>query len=64
MEKFRRVPVERVKEFWDARPCNIRHSPKPVGTRVFPLDASASVSLVRAPFRLAYLRDGNNAVKG
>jgi 2-polyprenyl-3-methyl-5-hydroxy-6-metoxy-1,4-benzoquinol methylase len=35
VEKFRRVPVERVKEFWDARPCNIRHSPKPVGTREY-----------------------------
>jgi 2-polyprenyl-3-methyl-5-hydroxy-6-metoxy-1,4-benzoquinol methylase len=35
MEKFRRVPVERVKEFWDRRPCNIRHSPKPVGTREY-----------------------------
>jgi 2-polyprenyl-3-methyl-5-hydroxy-6-metoxy-1,4-benzoquinol methylase len=35
MEKFRRVPAERVKEFWDRRPCNIRHSPKPVGTREY-----------------------------
>ncbi|MDT7896455.1 MAG: hypothetical protein YPKNTGVA_000264 [Candidatus Fervidibacter sp.] len=35
MEKFRRVPIERVKEFWDRRPCNIRHSPKPVGTREY-----------------------------
>lgn len=25
--------IERVKEFWDQRPCNIRHSPKSVGTR-------------------------------
>jgi hypothetical protein len=58
MTWFRHMPIEKVKEFWDRRPCNIRHSPKPVGTRVFPLDASASVSLVRAPFRLAYLRDG------
>jgi SAM-dependent methyltransferase len=23
--------IERVREFWDSRPCNIRHSPKPVG---------------------------------
>jgi 2-polyprenyl-3-methyl-5-hydroxy-6-metoxy-1,4-benzoquinol methylase len=35
VEKFRRVPVERVKEFWDARPYNIRHSPKPIGTREY-----------------------------
>lgn len=25
--------IERVREYWDQRPCNIRHSPKPVGTR-------------------------------
>jgi 2-polyprenyl-3-methyl-5-hydroxy-6-metoxy-1,4-benzoquinol methylase len=35
LEKFRHVPIERVKEFWDRRPCNIRHSPKPVGTREY-----------------------------
>jgi len=29
------VPIERVREFWDRRPCNIRHSPKPVGTREY-----------------------------
>jgi SAM-dependent methyltransferase len=27
--------IERVREFWDRRPCNIRHSPKPVGTREY-----------------------------
>lgn len=30
---FSEVSVEQVKTFWDRRPCNIRHSPKPVGTR-------------------------------
>ena len=24
--------IEQVREFWDSRPCNIRHSPKMVGT--------------------------------
>ena len=24
-----------VQRYWDARPCNIRHSPKPVGTREY-----------------------------
>jgi len=33
MTWFRHIPIEKVKEFWDRRPCNIRHSPKPVGTR-------------------------------
>jgi SAM-dependent methyltransferase len=25
--------IEQVREYWNNRPCNIRHSPKPVGTR-------------------------------
>jgi SAM-dependent methyltransferase len=25
--------LQEVKEYWDRRPCNIRHSPKPIGTR-------------------------------
>lgn len=27
--------VQDVKRYWDRRPCNIRHSPKPVGTREY-----------------------------
>lgn len=27
--------IEQVREFWDRRPCNIRHSPKSVGTREY-----------------------------
>lgn len=27
--------LERVREYWDSRPCNIRHSPLPVGTREY-----------------------------
>jgi ubiquinone/menaquinone biosynthesis C-methylase UbiE len=30
---FDSVPVERVQAYWDARPCNLRHSQKPVGSR-------------------------------
>src|SRR5215467_2066614 len=29
------VPIESVREFWNAHPCNIRHSPQPVGTRQY-----------------------------
>lgn len=29
------VSVQTVKEFWDRRPCNIRHSLKPVGTKEY-----------------------------
>ncbi len=26
------INIQRVKEYWDRQPCNIRHSPKPIGT--------------------------------
>ena len=29
---FSSVPIEKVKEFWNRRPCNVRHSTKPIGT--------------------------------
>jgi SAM-dependent methyltransferase len=29
------VSVDTVQAYWDARPCNIRHSPKPVGTKEY-----------------------------
>ncbi len=32
---FEDVPVARVQSYWNARPCNIRHSPKEVGTREY-----------------------------
>ncbi len=35
MVSFSQVPIERVQSFWDRRPCNIRHSPRPVGTKEY-----------------------------
>jgi ubiquinone/menaquinone biosynthesis C-methylase UbiE len=32
---FESVPVSKVREYWNRRPCNIRHSAAPVGTRQF-----------------------------
>jgi len=32
---FQDTPIEVVEGFWDERPCNIRHSPQPVGTRKY-----------------------------
>lgn len=32
---FQGIPITKVNEYWNARPCNIRHSPKPVGTREY-----------------------------
>ena len=27
--------IDDVKKFWDSRPCNIKHSDKPLGTREY-----------------------------
>jgi len=32
---FGAVPIDRVRDYWNARPCNIRHSPRAVGTREY-----------------------------
>jgi 2-polyprenyl-3-methyl-5-hydroxy-6-metoxy-1,4-benzoquinol methylase len=32
---FQQTPLGKVQEYWNSRPCNIRHSPKPVGTREY-----------------------------
>ncbi len=34
-QTFANVPIDRVREFWNALPCNIRHSTKSVGTREY-----------------------------
>jgi 2-polyprenyl-3-methyl-5-hydroxy-6-metoxy-1,4-benzoquinol methylase len=33
--QFRDVPIRTVQQYWNERPCNIRHSPKPVGEREY-----------------------------
>jgi len=35
MSEFSQITVEEVRNYWDRRPCNLRHSPKPVGTREY-----------------------------
>jgi 2-polyprenyl-3-methyl-5-hydroxy-6-metoxy-1,4-benzoquinol methylase len=32
---FQETSIQQVRAYWNARPCNIRHSPKPVGTREY-----------------------------
>jgi SAM-dependent methyltransferase len=34
-ESFAEVSIDRVRQYWNTRPCNIRHSLKPVGTREY-----------------------------
>jgi SAM-dependent methyltransferase len=34
-ESFAGVPIDAVRAFWNTRPCNIRHSPKQIGTREY-----------------------------
>jgi 2-polyprenyl-3-methyl-5-hydroxy-6-metoxy-1,4-benzoquinol methylase len=33
--RFEEVGIERVRDYWNERPCNIRHSTSPVGTRQY-----------------------------
>ncbi|MGB6199381.1 MAG: methyltransferase domain-containing protein [Candidatus Acidiferrales bacterium] len=33
--EFEEIAITRVKDYWDTRPCNIRHSPQPVGTKEY-----------------------------
>jgi SAM-dependent methyltransferase len=33
--KSKTVPIETVKAYWDARPCNVRHSTQPAGTKEY-----------------------------
>lgn len=35
MRDFEVVPIDAVRDFWNRRPCNIRHSPKAVGSREY-----------------------------
>ena len=32
---FSEVSVDHVREYWNKRPCNIRHSPSEIGTRQY-----------------------------
>ncbi len=34
-ESFSDVPVDAVRNYWNARPCNIRHSQRPLGTKEY-----------------------------
>ncbi|MEM6552767.1 MAG: class I SAM-dependent methyltransferase [Planctomycetota bacterium] len=35
MSVFSQTPIAAVADYWNRRPCNIRHSPEPVGTRAY-----------------------------
>jgi SAM-dependent methyltransferase len=32
---FSATSIERVREYWNSRPCNLRHSPEPIGSRQY-----------------------------
>src|ERR1700674_3920009 len=32
---FQEVPIAKVSDYWNSRPCNIAHSPQPVGSREY-----------------------------
>lgn len=35
MESFAETPIQRVQEYWNSRPCNIRHSTAEIGTKQY-----------------------------
>jgi len=35
MPDFSHATIDEVRQYWDRRPCNLRHSPQPVGTRAY-----------------------------
>ena len=35
MEAFQQISINEVRAYWDRRPCNIRHSPAPIGTQEY-----------------------------
>ena len=45
---FEETPIERVQGYWNARPCNIRHSPKLVGTEEYFNEVEARKYLVES----------------
>ena len=61
MSTVKRGSIEEVREFWNARPCNIRHSTEPVGTLQFFQQVSDKKFKVES-HKLAFLN--LEAVKG
>ena len=41
MSTFRKVPIKTVKDYWDRRPCNVRHSLKPYTTLAYSQEVTA-----------------------
>ncbi len=45
---FQDIPIAKVSDYWNSRPCNIRHSPKPVGSREYFDEVEARKYLVES----------------
>lgn len=45
---FQDTPIAKVRDYWNARPCNIRHSPRPVGSREYFDEVEARKYLVES----------------
>ena len=45
---FQDIPITKVSEYWNSRPCNIRHSPKPVGSAEYFDEVEARKYLVES----------------
>src|SRR5215467_8231678 len=51
MQPFDHVSIEQVRDFWDRRPCNIRHSPRSIGTKEYFDEVEARKYFVEAHIR-------------
>jgi SAM-dependent methyltransferase len=47
-DAFATIPLTRVQSYWNARPCNIRHSPKPLGSKEYFDEVEARKYLVES----------------
>ena len=48
---FEDTSIQKVSEYWNARPCNIRHSTKPIGTKEYSDEVEARKYFVE-PFKV------------
>ena len=57
--------IERVKKYWDSRPCNIRHSQQPVGSRAYFDEVEARKYFVEShiPSFAGFTNAGNNVLE-
>jgi hypothetical protein len=54
---FEAIPIQQVRAYWDRRPCNIRNSLKPVGSREYSDEVKARKYFVEPYFAIRGIRE-------